>query len=356
VNLNRQGGVHLTNMAIWGVSPGFDSNDAGFNFNGDRAGMHAVYQWRNPTPNRFSRERFVAVAKWYTWNYAREKQADGIHMFANVQFRNYWSAFASLATFFGAQDDRRTRGGPSMASPAGRSASISVDSDGRKRISIGTNVNVNRDEVGGSSTSAGVSVRYRPAASLEISTGPAFDRNNQVAQYVGTFEDPAAIATYGSRYVFAALKQREFSLQTRVNYVLSPKMSLQVYMQPLVSVGDYRQFKELARPRTFEFVEFGRDRGALMNDPSARRYTVTPGDGGSPFGFDDPDFNFKSVRLNAIFRWEWRPGSAMYLVWTEQREDLARPGDFALRRDLRSTFRAPADDVIMFKIAYWFQR
>jgi Domain of unknown function (DUF5916) len=152
------------------------------------------------------------------------------------------------------------------------------------------------------------------------------------------------------------LKQRELSIQTRVNYVLSPKMSLQVYMQPLVSVGDYEEFKELARPRTFDFVRYGQDSGTLSYDAIRARYTVQPGDGGAAFEFEDPDFNFKSLRLNAIFRWEWRPGSAMYLVWTEQREDLADPGRFQFGRDIGRTFRGPADDVLMFKIAYWFQR
>ena len=203
---------------------------------------------------------------------------------------------------------------------------------------------------------AGLSVRYRPAASLEISSGPSYQRNHNLAQYVDTFEDPVATATYGARYVFGTLRQEEFSLQTRVNFVVSPKISLQVYLQPLVSVGDYDGFKELARPRTFDFVHYGQDGGTLSYAPVSRQYTVVPGDGGAPFSFGDPDFNFKSLRLNAIFRWEWRPGSALYFVWTEQREDDARPGRFALGRDVRGVFGAPADDVILFKIAYWFQR
>ena len=355
VNLNRQGGVHGVNAALWTVSPGFDSSDAGFNFAADRAGMHVVYRWRNPNPSRMFRERFVAIAKWYTWNFARELQGDGIHAFTNLQFKNYWTLFGSTYFFRPVQDDRATRGGPSMAAPRARGFSLGLESDGRKRVSIGANLDTTQGQ-GGSSFGAALNVRYRPLASLEISSGPGFSRNRNMAQYVDRFEDPAAAATYGARYVFGTLRQRELSVQTRVNYVLSPKMSLQVYMQPLVSVGDYGEFKQLARPRTFEFTRFGLDRGVLTYDPDARRYAVAPGDGGLTFGFDDPDFNFKSLRLNAIFRWEWKPGSAIYLVWTEQREDLEHPGQFAFRRDLGRVFRSPADDVLMFKIAYWFQR
>jgi hypothetical protein len=356
VNLNRQSGVHRLNAALWAVNPGFDSSDAGFNFMSDRAGMHVAYQWKNPKVNKVVRERFAAVAKFYTWNYGREVQSDGVFALGNVQFKNYWTVFGNALYFRGAQDDRGTRGGPSMATPSSRGGFMGVESDGRKRLRLSATGNYESNAAGGWSVNGGLNLRFIPAASLEISSGPSFGRTRGLAQYVDTIVDPVAAATFGSRYVFATLDQKEFSLQTRVNYVLSPKMSVQVYMQPFVSVGDYRGFKEFARPRAFEFTRYGIDRGTLTYDPVARRYSVEPGDGGASFGLNDPDFNFKSLRLNAIFRWEWKPGSAMYLVWTEQRQDLAHPGEFAFRRDVGSTFGAPANDVVMFKIAYWFQR
>jgi hypothetical protein len=148
LSLNRQGGVHGVNAALWAVSPGFESGDAGFHFNGDRAGMHAAYMWRNPTPNRFSRQRFVAVAKWYTWNFAQELQGDGIHSFGNIQFRNYWRPFANVFYSRGVQDDRGTRGGPSMASPSARGVFGGIDSDGRKRLSFGVNGGSEANEFG----------------------------------------------------------------------------------------------------------------------------------------------------------------------------------------------------------------
>jgi hypothetical protein len=356
VNLNRNAGIHTVNAALWAVSPGFDSSDAGFTFAADRAGMHAVYQWRNPKVTRLARNRFLAVAKWYTWNFARELQGDGVHMFGNVELKNYWTVFATLGLFRPTEDDRATRGGPSMRKLSAHNQFVGIDSDGRKPVSVGFNLSSSHDEAGGWSRGLSLSVRYRPASSLEISAGPNFERTHNLAQYVDTFADPAGADTFGSRYIFSTLDQRELSLQTRVNYVMSPKMSLQVYMQPLVSVGRYTGFKQFARPRTFDFMPLDSGPGQLTFDPIARRYTATPADGGATFGFDDPDFNVKSLRLNAIFRWEWRPGSAMYLVWTEQRDDDRHPGQFELRRDLGRTFSAPGDDVLMFKLAYWFQR
>jgi hypothetical protein len=355
VNLNRNSGVHGLNAAFWTVSPGFESGDAGFSFNSDRSGLHGVYKWRNPKVNRFSRERFVALAKFYTWNFARDLQSDGSMVIGNIQFKNYWTVFGQALYFQRVQDDRATRGGPSMASPTTRGASVGLDTDKRKRLSGGVNGSMFTGAAG-FTYSGSLNVRYRPSASLEISSGPAFNRNHTLPQYVGTFVDPVATQTFGSRYVFGTLDQKEFSLQTRVNVVLSPRMSIQVYMQPLISVGDYTDFKEFAQPRTFDFTRYGIDRGTLTYQPATKTYTVEPGDGGDTFRFDDPDFNFKSLRVNAIFRWEWKRGSAMYLVWTEQRQDSANPGQFSFRRDFGDVFGAPGDDVLLFKIAYWFTR
>ena len=356
VNLNRQSGVHVVNAALWAVSPGFDSSDAGFTFMADRGGAHGVYQWRKTTVGRFFRERYISLAKFYTWNYGGDVQADGTFTFINAQLKNYWSIFGNALYFRGTQDDRTTRGGPSMASPSARGGFAGFESDSRKRLRLSVNSGYDSNDAGGWSWNGNINLRFIPTASLEISSGPSFSRNHGLAQYVETVVDPVAEATYGSRYVFGTLNQKEFSLQTRVNYILSPKMSLQTYIQPLMSVGDYLEFKEFARPRTFDFTRYGIDRGALTYDPAARIYTVDPGDGGAPFTFSDPDFNFKSLRLNVIFRWEWKPGSTMYVVWTEQRQDSSNPGQFAFSRDVGAAFRAPADDVLMFKIAYWFQR
>jgi hypothetical protein len=97
----------------------------------------------------------------------------------------------------------------------------------------------------------------------------------------------------------------------------------------------------------------------LTHDALARRYTADPDgtDGAAPaFSFDDPDFNLKSLRVNAVFRWEMKPGSTFYAVWTRQQQDVSRPGVFAPSHDLREMFGAPGDDVVMVKMAYWVGR
>jgi hypothetical protein len=134
-------------------------------------------------------------------------------------------------------------------------------------------------------------------------------------------------------------------------------MSLQVYMQPLVCVGDYWGFKEFARRDTFSFSRYGSDIGSISLDGN-HRYTVDPDNGGpaAPFSFYDPDFNFKSLRVNAIFRWEWRLGSTLYFVWTQNRQDFSNLGQFSPGRDIGKLFTAPANNVLLVRLAYWLGR
>jgi hypothetical protein len=358
INLNKNSGTLTVNAALWGVSPGFEANDAGFQSLADRAGSHAAVVWSKPTPDRWTRSRSLVVAKFWTWNFDRDVQDDGVYAFWNATFLNYWRINGNAYHFRRVQDDHLTRGGPSMLSPSGRGLSLGVSSDSRRSVSLSLDSSYSTNEFGGWGTSTELGVTLKPAPSITVSTAPSVNRTHALAQYVDAVEDPAAAPTFGTRYIFSNLDQTEVSMATRVNAIFTPTLSLQLYVQPLLSVGAYRGFKELATPRTFSFLRYGSDVGSIGYDPATEMYSADPdGPGDAPgFTFDNPDFNFKSLRVNAILRWEWRPGSTFYAVWTQQRQDETHPGNFALGRDAGVLFRAPADDVFMVKVAYWLTR
>ncbi len=356
VNLNRQSGRFQVNAALWATSPGFESNDLGFNWRTDRWGGHAVGQWRKTDPGRYLRSAFVAVAKWYTYNFDGDQQGDGINAFADVRLLNYWGIGVNANHRFRSQNDTFTRGGPSALSGSSTGIGGWLQSDTRKRVVGRVNSFYSHGEFGSWYLEGKVSLDVKPLSSLSISLGPQWTRNHGAAQWVTSVDDALAVATYGGRYVFADFDQTEVAMTTRINWILSPKMSLQVYTQPLISVGDYTGFKEFSRPGRFEFAAYGQDRGAISYQPADETYTVDPDGAGAaePFSFSNPDFNFKSLRLNAVFRWEYRPGSTLYIAWTDQRQDVADPGDFELGRDAGHLTGAPADDVFLVKIAYRF--
>jgi hypothetical protein len=359
INLNRNSGVWQVNAALWGVSPGFESNDLGFEGTADRAGAHAVLMWRAVEPDRISRSKYIWVAKWWVWNYNREMQGDGGQFNSGLTFRNY--AFLNFGAGLRATvlDDRLTRGGPSASSPGGGYWNTSAGSDERRRFSAGVFANHHWTTIGGSSNAVQLSANVKPSPRLTLSAGPLWSQSRSLAQYVTTIADPAATATYGSRYIFGTLDQTQVSMTTRVTAVLSPTVSLQMFAQPLLAFGGYTHIKELARPRTFDFTDYAAAGLPITRDPNARTYSIDP-DGAPraapPFSFDDPDFNLRSLRLNAVFRWELKPGSAFYAVWTRQQQDSSNPERFAFARDARAMLAADGDDVFLVKIAYWIGR
>jgi len=331
INLNRNQGAWNVNAALWSTSPGFESGDLGFHFNGDAWGNHVGFSWRQINPDRFTRNRDVLIANFHVWNFDNTRIGDGTMIFGNMTFLNYWNMGGNTGFFRKVQDDRLTRGGPPSIGLPSKSAFLYLNSDSRKNVVFHWNGSRGWNEPDVASTDGSFSVEWKPSPGLKLSSGPAYSHNINFAQYVATIDDPTATTTHGKRYVFARLQQRQLSMDSRVNVLFTPKASLQVYMQPLIVAGDYLDFKSLAAPKTFNF-------DAYPNVPY------------------DPDFNFKSLRLNAIFRWEWRLGSTLYVAWTQQRQDLRDPGQFQLGRDFARVFSGPDDNIFMVKISRWFGR
>ncbi len=142
-----------------------------------------------------------------------------------------------------------------------------------------------------------------------------------------------------------------------MNWLFTPRFSLQAYIQPFISVGAYTNFKELARPGSYDFNLFGEGISTISYDLENEVYTVDPdGPGAAPsFSFNNPEFNYKSLRGTIVLRWEYRPGSTLYVVWTQNRADYANPGDFEFGRDVKNLLRAPGDNIFMIKFTYRFK-
>jgi hypothetical protein len=358
INLNKNAGLWQINAALWGSSPGFESNDLGFHTTGDRAGAHVVYFTRNVTPGRLIRSRSWWIAKWWTWNWNRELQGDGVNGNFFTTFMNYWNFGINGQYRFRTLDDRLTRGGPSATNPSGGGGNVNFGTDTRRALSANGFANWNWNEAGNWSRNAGLTLNLKPSPRLYISTGPQYNVSYTSAQYVTQEEDATSVAMSGTRYVFGEIDQKQLTLTTRVNVTFSAKHALQIFTQPLIASGTYSHLKEMARPRTYEFIELNAPGRSLAFDPTEDEYTADPDAAGSApsFTFDNPDFSLKSLRLSAVYRWEMKPGSALFIVWTRQQKDETDAGRFSLGRDTKALFSADGDDVFLVKIAYWIGR
>jgi hypothetical protein len=356
LGINRQSGRLRVDASAAATSPGFESNDLGFQSLADSASTEAKVSWHKYNPDRWTRDRSIGLSKSDRWNFGRQRLDDVWAVSGSAELLNYWDVGAEFSVNRETFDDHLTRGGPLAVAPASREVSLELESDDRKVVSFSAQSEFGWDTVGGWGHNVEFSFRFKPAPTIEIVTSPLYGHFRPVAQFVDRFKDPLATQTFGTRYVFAELDQTETSLRTQFNLTLTPRLSLQFYVEPFIAVGTYAGFKEFQRPRAFEFARYGVDRGTIALDQN--EYTVDPDGAGpaKPFDFENPDFNEKSLITKTVLRWEWRLGSTLYLVWTQDRSDDSYSGLYSFGRDVGDLFRAPGNNVFLVKASYWFGR
>ena len=351
--VNKQKGPVQVNASFGMINPGLELNDQGFAPRTDIINAHALtgYRWTRPT-STYQQARFQ-VAGWGTWDFGGNNTGAGFFNNGSIQFRNFWWLYGRIEASPQTVNVLRTRGGPAMLNPGGGTAGMGFDSDNRRRVVYGAFAWFNR-YAEGSDNSWGMDtyLEWRPVQQLMVSLMPSLTRNIDGAQYVTTVDDPTAVATYGKRYVFGDLAQWTLSTSVRLNWIFTPKLSLELFVQPFVSSGDYRTIKELAAPRTFDFVRYGVDNGSTYDQSTGM---VDP-DGAGPaasFQVDNPDFTFASLRGNAVLRWEWAPGSTLFFVWTHNRSNDTGSPDFDPGQSFNDLMATPANNVLQVKATWW---
>jgi hypothetical protein len=244
----------------------------------------------------------------------------------------------------------RSRGGPLMKNAPGYEFYDYFDTDGKsKQFYYASTYYYGQPEENSYNWYVSPGIELKPRSNLSVRVGPRFDRSRDGAFFVTAVDDPAATATYGRRYLFAQLDQKTLSAEIRVNVTFTPAVSFQFYGQPLIATGEYNEFRALARPRSLDFTR----QGAWTYDPATRR--LDP-DGAGPRDAFTPDFNSKSLIGNAVFRWEYRPGSALFLVWTQERTDDESIPAFAVGPSFRRLVRAGGNNVFLAKLTYYLSR
>ena len=377
LQFEKRNGAHWTG-AVWvaEVSKAFEVGDVGFSNNAERLDGGFRIGYREITPGSVLRSYNVSVNSFHNWSHealddawsvsswhdARTSGSYSLNL--NGDFLNYWGARANLRYNPQQMNRRATRGGPVMVSPASTNWSINVDTDRRRAFSLGMNLEQSRDQVGrGGSTQVRADFQLRPSDNLALSFNPGWETSKAGDQYVTATSVLPYEPTYGTRYVFADLDRNTFSMETRVDWTFSPTLSLQLFAQPLLSSGDYVQYKQLRSSRSYDFDAFTPGQADATGDEvlcstaicqvEETQYVDFDGDGVVDDSFSDGDFNVRSLVGNAVLRWEYRPGSTIFFVWQRNQVGRSSVGDFDFDRDLGALFGAPAENRFIVKVNYW---
>ena len=347
-------------------SPGFEANDLGVLGRADYKWtlFNVFRQWT--TPGRWYRNMYTIWGAQTQDNYDGDKNEGDLHAWWQATFKNYMNLSTFVLLHPSTYDERLTRGGPTVIHYGYNMWSTNFGTDSRKRIVGNFQFQLIRpiDNSEGGRLFYGPSATIKPSSRVLVNLSPSLDIDNTAQQYVTAVTDPTVAPQFaGTRYVFGRLAQKTLSMDTRLNMTFTPNLSLQMFAQPFLSSGKYTSFKEFAEAKSRRMYFFGRDNGSTVTrnvdaQSGAVSYTIDP-DGGGPapaFSFDNPDFNFRSLRGTGVLRWEYRPGSTLYFVWTQERNGFDQFGDFNFSRDRSALFRDRPTNIFQIKGTYWIGR
>lgn len=340
-------------------SPGFEVNDLAFLDRSDFTWLNGNIGGSWTTPTRWYRSIFTTIGGATEYNYDGDRTRAALQAFFQMEFLNYWRIRLMGIRNEPAFDDRLTRGGPVVKRTGFEVASVQVSTDARSSAVFDVMVQAARgigDDTRALTFQPGLALK--PAANVFIQLSPTYSRDQTSEQYVTAVDDPTATAFYGKRYVFAFIETTTLSLTARINWTFTPDLTLQLYAQPFLASGDYSSYREFARPRALEKQVYGQDIGTISYDEESSDYTVDP-DGEGPveaFTFSNPDFTTGALRGTAVLRWEYRSGSTLFFVWTQERAGLDPVGEFDFGRARRTMLDQRPLNVFQIKATYWIGR
>ena len=331
--LNKDKGNWRFTAGVGALSPEFETNDLGYHTRTDLINAEVFLERDWFEIDALFRTKSIGGYSTFQFNFGGLKITEEYLLQVYGLFLNYWSAYAQVGYLRESFDDIRTRGGPVMISPSFVYGTFQVTSDFRKPLHALASATAGQSPSGAWYSFLSATISWQPATTFTMTLGPSYYRKLDMAQYVWTEPDPLATATYGNRYVFGTLDYRELAADLRLNFTFTPRLSLQLYMQPLIASGNYLVLKELAAPRTFDFIEYA-------GRPSFLPY--------------DPNFTVSSLRANLVLRWEYLPGSTIYFVWTNDKFTYAQTGTMDFQRNVSTLVNDEPDNIFSLKITYWW--
>lgn len=327
LSLSKRGGDYLgVFLGYEGLSPNFKINDLGFLRRSDIHSFWSNVSIRGNRVWKFTRRRYFNLNTSGTWNFSGDKLRQNFRVNGQVQFKNWWWISGGYGRNLSVQDDLETDGNGLVRLPGEYFAYGWVESDFRKAVAGGFEVNVGQER-DGTSRGFGIFSRFRIKDNIEVRFGPNYNRTRNVSRWVENVDDPVNSAQQIP--VFGELNTDRFSVVTRANITFTRDLTLQLYNQLFFAAGKYANFKALTSPSTYAPLASG-------------LYT------------EDPDFNNRSMNVNVVLRWEYRPGSTLFFVWTQARRGEGTPGDAAFWRNLGGVFDASSENAILMKLNYWW--
>lgn len=330
--------------ATW-RSPGVDFNDLGYLATADFVRPEAQLQYYNAEPGRWLRRRDLRLGLTTTENYGGETLEREMKLRAEVAGLSNWFVSGEVSVETARLDTRVLRGGPALRRPVNLPAWVYFETDGGRATQFKFNGGGSlAPETGSHYWEVEPQIVHRFGDGLRIGLDAGYSENRPESQYVGQ-----AASSAGVRYLMGRMEQRTLSSELRVQANFSPTLSLTYFAGPYASTGRFDRFKVVTAPRADrERDRFARIAAVKVDGGYAAEFA------GERLVFGDPDFHWRELKSNLVLKWEFRPGSTLYCVWSQHRADGRDTGDFDGMEEYRRLLEAHPDNTFLVKMSYWF--
>lgn len=348
--VERRNGRHwLGNILLQSESPGFEVNDLGRLNMADSNSARGRIEYRETRPGRWLRNYSVSLFNLIDVNRGGDRQRGQVQPQVRLTWRNFWRTNVTGTLNTRVQDMRLTRGGPLMEKPRNWLLQAVIRNSDASQTRGSLDIRYGRSEDGGLTARGETSLAVQPSPRWLLSLEPGYERLVDTQQYVAAITGGGA-ETYGRRYIFGRIDRSTYSTKLRLNYTFRPDLNLDLYAEPFAASGRYDGFGELAAPGSRTLLVYGTG-GTTLTTRADGSHDVT--DGAASFRLRNVDFNALSFRSNLVLRWEWRPGSTLYLVWQQDRSERDPIGVRATPGDLLDAFTARGRNFLAVKASFW---
>jgi hypothetical protein len=327
--LAKRAGLWRGTGLVGAESPRFELNDIGAVSSTDDIDLALDIERNVTTPTERLFSWATGAGANTAWNFGGDRRPIDLHATAKLTTRQFWSFSTTARYLTGGMLDELTRGGPSMQVGWSSNVSMTASTPGGKERQLSARLSIDASSTLQRGVTMSTTLNARITSPLRLDVTPSLTVLETERQYVATITDAGGGAdTYGARYLFGHLARREAALELRATWSLSPDLVLTLFAQPFLSIGRYDRIGELARARSADVRWYD----TTMRAGELR--TIT--DAGAMFAIDEPDFRVTSLRSTAVLRWELAPGSTLYAVWQQSRDQLS------------------ALHTLAIKLSYWF--
>jgi len=349
IKIGKGSGLWRYATSLSWYSPGLELNDLGYMKTVDAVNQVNELSYFVTEPVSIFRTYSVSLKQFNKWDFNGDYLGSGFHFNFSPVFKNRWGFDTNIVYQTPLLDTHILRGGFATKVPAHFEFFGQFSTDNSRDLSFQINYNFQHtSHHSANNFQVGPGVNARITDNFHTGLSASYAYNHDRLQYVTTVQRNPI-----NRYILGTIKQQTLNLTLRVDYIITPNLSIRYYGSPFVSRGRYSDFKYASKPTADDF----QDRFTVYQNPqlSNNRYQLDEnGDHTTDYSIANPNFSFRQFRSNLVLKWKFRPGSDFYLVWSSDRTAFINKAGKNMGHSMGQLWNIVPDNIFLMKFNYWF--